>query len=246
MKLLRAKISIEKISRHGLELDYQYYLAGMLFKKLSIVDFELATELHLCKDFKFYTFSNLKIRENKKKENLINENGLNFKSAHFILSSPDKKFIQTFSEGLLTSPNFNLGNCFFTVRKIEILPKIEIGEKCEFYTLSPIYLKTLRIVNGEKKEWDLYPKDGKFYENLHQNLLRRYEAFYGYTLKNDYFEILEVLDFKAKRVKIANSYRRCSLMRFKVIGSKELLHFGYDAGFGEKNAMGFGCVEVIN
>lgn len=240
---MRAKIAIDKISKTTLTFDYQYYLAGMLFKKLGDVDFELASELHSHQNFKFYTFSNLIIERVRKKTN--NENGLQFNNAHFYLSSPDSKFIQSFAEGLLTNPQFNLGNCFFNVKKIEILPKKEINDKCDFITLSPIYLKTIRLINGERKEWDLYPKDGKFYENLHNNLLKRYEAFYGHTPEKDYFEILKIFDVKPKRVKIANSFRRCSLMRFKVVGYEELLRFGYDAGFGEKNAMGFGCVEII-
>ena len=243
MIFFRAKISIQKNSTHPLNYEYQYYLAGMLFKKLGDVNFELASELHSHQNFKFYTFSNLIINRERKKTN--NENGLQFKNAHFYLSSPDFKFIKSFTEGLLINPEFNLGNCFFNVNKIEILPKIEINEKSEFITLSPIYLKTIRLINGERKEWDLYPKDGKFYENIHNNLLKRYEAFYGHTPEKDYFEIIKIFDVKPKRVKISNSFRRCSLFKFKVTGSKELLRFGYDAGFGEKNAMGFGCCEIV-
>jgi len=57
-------------------------------------------------------------------------------------------------------------------------------------------------------------------------------------------DFTDTRNVKAKRLKIANNYRRCSLMEFEVQGSTELLEFAYEAGIGEKNAMGFGCLEV--
>ncbi len=61
----------------------------------------------------------------------------------------------------------------------------------------------------------------------------------------DYFEVVETKDIKPKRIKIADSYRRCNLMSLRILASSELLKFAYDAGLGEKNAMGFGCVDII-
>jgi CRISPR-associated endoribonuclease Cas6 len=34
-------------------------------------------------------------------------------------------------------------------------------------------------------------------------------------------------------------------MEFEVQGSPELLGFAYEAGIGEKNAMGFGCLQCM-
>jgi len=34
-------------------------------------------------------------------------------------------------------------------------------------------------------------------------------------------------------------------MKITLEASPELIGFAYDAGLGEKNAMGFGCVEVV-
>ncbi len=49
-----------------------------------------------------------------------------------------------------------------------------------------------------------------------------------------------------KRIKISEGYRRCNLMSLRIQASPELLKFAYDAGLGEKNAMGFGCVDLMN
>jgi CRISPR-associated endoribonuclease Cas6 len=38
---------------------------------------------------------------------------------------------------------------------------------------------------------------------------------------------------------------RAYLFDFELQAPVPLLEFGYDAGFGEKNSTGFGCVEVV-
>ena len=241
---MRCKVSIKKISSGPLDYDYQYGLASMLYAKLAVSNIELADETHSKKGFKFYTFSNI-ILEDRVPE----KKGLNFRKAHFFLSSPDPEFIRSFAEGLLLEPEFFLGGresrASFIIEKIEVLPGIEFSNTCTFRTLSPIYLKTLRNQETRLVEFDLYPTDSKFHENLHKNLAARYEEFYGSKIEKDFFEILDVQRFKPKRVKVENNYRRCSLMNLRLSAPPKLLQFAYDAGLGEKNAMGFGCIGVM-
>lgn len=241
---MRCKVSIKKISSGPLHYDYQYGLASMLYAKLATSNIELADKTHSKKGFKFYTFSNL-ILEDRVPE----KKGLNFRAAHFFLSSPDPEFIRSFAEGLLLEPEFFLGNnesrASFIIERIEVLPIVKFSNTCTFRTLSPIYLKTLRNQEDRLVEVDLYPTDSKFHENLHKNLVARYEEFYESKVDKDFFEILEVSRFKPKRVKVENNYRRCSLMNLRLSANPKLLEFAYDAGLGEKNAMGFGCIGVL-
>ncbi|UOY10060.1 CRISPR-associated endoribonuclease Cas6 [Methanonatronarchaeum sp. AMET6-2] len=239
--MVRAKIFVNKVSDMPLDYDYQYWLASMLLHRLDNAKGELADFLHNHDGYRFYTFSNL-ILENQRHS----EYGLQFDNAHFILTSPDEEFIEGFVSGLLQKPEFSLGETSFLVESIDIQNQTKIPSKCVFKTISPIYVKTQREVEGEIKDWDLYPKDGKFYENLHNNLVSKYEEYHGRAPENDFFDITEVIHFKGRRYTIAGDHRRCSEMKFKVQGSEELLNFGYQAGFGEKNAMGFGCIEVSN
>ncbi len=240
---MRSKITIYNRSKAQIDYNYQYGIASMLYLKLAESDVQLANETHSHQGFKFYTFSNL-IPENKKQC----RTGLDFDRAHFFLSSPDDRFIKSFTEGLLMSPDFYLENMHekvnFTIERIEILSSLRFGDECMFRTISPIYVKTLRSDNGKLKEFDLYPSEPKFYENLHKNLLERYCEFYGAPPQKEHFDIVEVWDIKPKRVKIAEGYRRCNLMHLKIQANPELLKFAYDAGLGEKNAMGFGCVDL--
>lgn len=243
---MRAKITVRKISRVPIHFDYQYGIASMLYARLAAANVRLANEIHSHQGFKFYTFSNLVIEDW-----IPAKGGLDFTKAHFFISSPDTEFIRSFTEGLLLEPEFFLGagekemKVDFIIERVEILPPPVFSDSVVFRTLSPVYVKTQRKKDGRLVEVDLYPKDSKFYENLHTNLVERYEEFYGHGVEHDHFEVLDVSDVKPKRVSIGNSFRRCSLMKMTVEASPELIGFAYDAGVGEKNAMGFGCVDVV-
>ncbi|VVB86511.1 Putative CRISPR-associated endoribonuclease-like protein Cas6nc [uncultured archaeon] len=216
----------------------------MLYFKLADADVTLANETHANQGFKFYTFSNLILMNRFR-----SESGLGFEKAYFILSSPDDRFIKGFAEGLLNKPEFYLdgarGKAGFVIERIEILEEPSFNDECRFKTLSPIYVKTMRKENECLKEVDLYPTEPKFYENLHKNLADRFREFYGST-PVDRFDVIETAGIKPKRSRIAGSCRRCSLMSLRIQASPELLKFAYDAGLGEKNAMGFGCMDLIN
>lgn len=245
---MRARISLQKTSIGFLPFDYQYALSSALLLKLAEADSALAKETHDSTGYKFYNFSNLMLNSY-----FSDRNGLQFEDASFIISSPDSRFLRSYAEGLLSSPELHLYNEQFAVRQIDILPDPEFKSPCTMRTISPVFVKTVRESDDGGKtrmvEWDLYPNGGKFYENVHQNLLSRYGEFYGKKPEDDHFEILEISAFKPKRVKIGGgpnaSMRRCSLMEFKLSASKELLKFIYDAGIGEKTGMGFGCVEIV-
>ncbi|AKB19486.1 MULTISPECIES: CRISPR-associated endoribonuclease Cas6 [unclassified Methanosarcina] len=241
---MRCRVSVRKISSGPLHYDYQYGLASMLYLKLAASNIDLADKTHSKKGFKFYTFSNLILDDR-----IPEKSGLNFRKAHFFLSSPDPEFIRSFAEGLLLEPEFFLGNgenkASFIIERIEVLPAVHFSDTCTFRTLSPIYLKTLRKQEERLVEFDLYPKDSKFHENLHKNLVARYEEFYGSKIEKDFFEVMSIPNFKPKRVKVGDNYRRCSLMDLSLSANSELLEFAYDAGLGEKNAMGFGCVGIL-
>lgn len=241
--VMRCKISVRKTSSNPLHYDYQYGLASMLYHRLANANIALANEMHSHQGFKFYTFSNLVIEDW-----IPNKQGLNFTKAHFFISSPDTDFIRSFTEGLLMEPEFFLGKgqkASFIIESAEILSPMEFSDSCKFTTLSPLYVKTMRKKGEKLTEFDLYPKDSKFYENLHTNLTSRYEEYHGYKVEHDFFEILKVKNVKAKRVSIDNSFRRCSMLTMKLEASPELIKFAYDAGLGEKNAMGFGCMGVV-
>jgi CRISPR-associated endoribonuclease Cas6 len=164
-------------TKQSIVFNYQYGMASMLYFKLAEADIRLANETHAQKGFKYYTFSNLVLLNRE-----FSKSGLLFENAYFVLSSPDNRFIKSFTEGLLMEPGFYLdgpdGRADLIIERIEILNEISFGDECWFKTLSPVYVKTMRKEKEDLKEVDLYPKDPKFYENLHQNLIQRFCEFY--------------------------------------------------------------------
>lgn len=146
----------------------------MLYGKLALGNIRLANKSHSHHGFKFYNFSNLIIPKRRP-----SRKGLAFEDAHFILTSPDVEFVRSFVEGLLQELDFHLYDREFIVTKIEILEQKNLTSLSTFRTISPIFVKTLREENGKHKEWELYPTDGKFHENIHKNLVERYTEYHG-------------------------------------------------------------------
>ncbi len=237
---MRAKIKVRKTSQMPLAIDYPYWLASAVIKKLDEINPDLADLIHSHRGFKHYTLSNLILQDQKK-----SNDGLQFKNAIFYISSPMKEFIKKFSGGFLTNPDFSLGHTEFTVEGVELVEKEDFKENMVFQTISPIYVKTRRKVEGELTDWDLYPTDGKFYRELYNNLVRRYKDFHGKEPSDDFFEIEDVYTHKRRRYTINGDNRRCSEMVFEVSGCEEVVEFAYQSGFGQKNSMGFGCVKEV-
>ncbi|WP_423792174.1 CRISPR-associated endoribonuclease Cas6 [Methanocaldococcus indicus] len=215
--------------------NHQYYLASAIYNKLQSANPIYAEKLHNYKKFKFFTFSLLQVKRRViRKEGIETIDG----NVYLYLSSPKSDFIENFVSGLLDDGSLKVGNINFYVDKAKVL---KVPEKFEiFKTISPIYLKTKIEDNGKLKDYDLLPNHSKFYENLKNNLKRKYEHFYNKKCDLDFD--FEILKYKSKRMKIKNVYCRCSELVFKVWGDYELLKFGYECGFGEKNSMGFGMV----
>ncbi len=109
----------------------------MLYFKLAGADVKLANEMHAHQGFKFYTFSNLVLTNRR-----TCREGLSFGNAYFILSSPDERFIKSFTEGLLQQPEFYLdgpgGRAGLVIERIEILKEPSFGDECWFRTLRPL------------------------------------------------------------------------------------------------------------
>jgi len=236
---MRLKITFRCLSPKLVPINYNHFLAGALYGKIKRSDPDYAFRIHSSCGYKFYTFSWLMCEDRKIKSNCIEFKG----RVVLYVSSPEYNLITRIVEGLVEEPFLRIKKSVLDVDQIEILPLPNFSGEHVFATLSPIIVRSVKLVNGERKPFELYPNDSKFYENLKRNLQRKYQSFYGSPALGD-FEIVKILSFEPKRIKVKDTYHRCSLMRFRVHGSPELLKFAYEAGLGEKNAMGFGMVKL--
>jgi CRISPR-associated endoribonuclease Cas6 len=236
---MRCKISLMVEGGGTLPFNYNHFLAGVLYRAFRTANLELAKSLHESRDIKLYTFSEIKGGK-------PSSQGLHFNNkAWFYLSSPRSELMRAAVEGLLASGSVTLGPLSFHLDSMEILkPPVFNGSPMVFRTLSPICVTTMREVDGKLKQWDLYPNEQKFYHNLVENLVKKYIMLHAIPPKNKTLEI-KVLSSHPVRIRIKDTYHRASHMVFLAHGSKELIEIGYECGFGEKNSMGFGMVEVI-
>ncbi len=230
-----------------LPYDHQYHLYSYMLRTIQRGNPQYSLELHKPRKYKHFTFSYLMTKARRTCERGIVVDG---NEVYFLVSSPDAGFLKTLVEGMLSHPEVKIKTVKGWVSEIRVLKEPEIKHTMKFSTLSPIIVKKTENIeqkNGKSRfKWiELYPKDGaEFTQRLVKNLKNRFEDYYGINAEKKDLKI-QILEFKPKRHNIAGTYHRASLCRMVVHGDRDLIKYGYEAGFGEKNAMGFGMVRVV-
>ena len=207
---------------------------------------ELAQKLHSSQSYKFFTFSNLHIHKFKPiKDGLLSQNG----KIDFTISSPDDYLIKSLVEGFLEDLTVDFIGEALLVEKVELLPSPEFTDKVNVETLSPVIARTKKEVDGELKTWDLAPSEEQFYRSLENNLINKYKEFNKIEETDKKITISsEMAHVKRKRISIdkndQKTFHRAYLMDLTLEGDIDLIRFAYDAGLGEKNALGFGMIKI--
>lgn len=223
--------------------NYNHILSAILYNKIK--DVLLSEKMHESKDFKFFTFSQLYIKNKKRfKRGFISLSG----EISFYFSSPNEELVLNILDGFLDDKEVLFINQKLVVNKIEVIKNPEFSEKMEFNTLSPLYAKIIKIFDNKKVQWDLTPGES-FFKALEKNLIKKYIKYnnLNHTDKtiNVYSQMKKV---KRKRITIKNgnesTFHRCFLMDVVLEGDIDLIRFAYDCGLSEKNSMGFGMLKV--
>ncbi len=229
-----------------LPFDHHYYLSSALYKYKEIANKDLAARLHYSKEIKTYTFSEILVPKRK-----IHSNGIEILNeyAYFVYSSPVKEYVEALVQGLINEPELIIGDLKFTVMKIEVLPISNINwNDVILKTISPITMYSTS--NARKKDLPLFPTQNTWYVNLEKNIKHQYEVVYG---KKPEGKIrVETIEFRPKRYmfrkvsdgKVEEGPIIAVQGHFRFYGSPELIKFTYEAGVGERGAMGFGCLEI--
>ncbi|ALV63021.1 CRISPR repeat RNA endoribonuclease Cas6 [Thermococcus sp. 2319x1] len=221
--------------------NHQHYLQGLIYRRIQAVNPELSLNLHRPKVPKLFTYS---LFMTERRKTLRGERYFIGKGkAFFYFSTPIAEIVEAFIGGLLQEPEVTLWNERFYVEEIKALAEPFSYSGKTYSTLSPIAVTTLKPELGRLKHYDLSPMEGEFYSNLRENLREKYVLLYGRAPPED-FEI-RVLKAKPKRFEVKPGiFQRAWHLVFKAYGDEELLRVGYQAGFGEKNSLGFGMVKV--
>lgn len=240
-------------------INYQYPISAFIYHTLHEGDPEFASWLHEhgkklgYKSFKLFTFSSLHIKKLKVRgdrlEILNPEISLEIR---FFLPEASKPFIMA----LFEQQSFTIGDkksrADFYIERIEVLPPPDFSDTSKEYlfrALSPICISKKQLENGKSQTKYLHPNDDEYEQYFKQHLLTKYKAtdpehelFSGqlnFSLKKPgKSSLVAVKAYTPQETKI-RGYRSI----FSLRAPQALLELGYYAGFGEKNAVGFGCVE---
>ena len=240
---MRVKISFEVPEQSVLDYNYQYALGSAIYRAFEKADPTLAREVNYHKGFKFFTFSNMNFSNYKPLREGLQISGPGW----FVVSSPRNDLIEAIVTGSLFEPGIKLPGVDVMITSIEVLPPPKIGERVRMRTLSPVIVTTKRDTPEGAKTWDLMPHEPGFYANIRRNLHRKYREFYG--REGGEFDIIGIERTKVKRIRMKSgyfeTYHRAVHMHFTARGDRDMILFALDTGLGEKNSMGFGCVEVL-
>ncbi len=255
---MRMKITMITDREQAIPINYQHYLTAAAYNLLSEGDTDYASFLHnegytlegSSKTFKLFCFSGLraKVRRNVGPTLYIGPG-----TVEWYVGSPVELFLRNFATGLLAQGHLNVGGQLLAIRDVQSLlsPRFD-SDEMHFTCLSPIVVGQS---NTQSHVQYLRPSDGEvFSEAVRKNLLNKHRILYGSEPENTDF----LLTFDADYLADPSHRGGTKLVRYKDIdvvgaqapfavkGSPDLMQVMYDCGAGEKNAGGFGMVEIVN
>jgi CRISPR-associated endoribonuclease Cas6 len=247
-KISRLILTLESAGDYAYDLRYHAKLQGFVYSLLRGTAYE---HLHDARGYKYFCFSNIYSPFD------IGEGD----TRYVAISSPDNELIRTFAESLLEREVVNLGNMRFYLREIRIArPKVK--HSVALVTRTPIIVRIPKrsyAKYGIRSEhayvyWRPNIAFEAFLRQLEDNLIKKYKHFLGADVEEERYlplfqqfvfrkQVCNHLLIKNREVKVFASlweFHFSHLTREQ----RELLQFGLDAGFGERNSLGFGFMEV--
>jgi CRISPR-associated endoribonuclease Cas6 len=172
---------------------------------------------------------------------------------HFYLGSVDAEVLGSLAEHLLKKPSVRLGGakCMVSEVGVEPAPGIDPTRPVRVKTLSPLTAySTLLTHDGRKKTYYYAPQEKEWSEMLVANLARKAKAL-GWTadtnrdLANAWVRPHKVSGRDQKILKFKGTVIKGWTGLYEVNLPEPYFRLAYDAGFGAKNAQGFGMVGVV-
>lgn len=250
---LRIKLGIEPGS--SIDFNYQWYLSSAVYSCLSRAAPDFTKTLHDVgfphldgPSFKFFTFSNLWAGRGKTG---IDGGKLVFDTDHLLwrFASPIPAVSTLFAEGLLSLGTFRIAGLEAEVMEVSDEGSPDLGKgSASFSCISPLVASEADEKLGHRY---LTPDQVSFWAIVENNLYKKWETLHGTAPKDkvlfkpdrDYISSRNT----GKKITIKERYIvKGHLVPFSVEGPPELLSLGYYAGFGSRNSLGFGMVEIYN
>lgn len=243
-----------------LPMNHQHALSGLVYRLLGCSDSDYARFLHdegyrlaeeRSKRFKMFVFSTLRVDRARRREvgdRLLVQPGM----VEWLISSPMDDFLLHGATGLLSVGSVvEVCDLSLTIQELSALPEPEYVSGMRCTCLTPIVVsKPLE----DKRIYYLRPSDGAaFSEAVRSNLLHKYRLLHDAPPDEDTFALTFDSAYLAdpkhrggtKKVTVKNGIDVVgAFCPFTLTGSPALIELGYQAGFGEKNATGFGMAAT--
>ncbi len=249
---MRLAVTLEAPGELNLPQHYGAALQGFIYQQLEP---NLAAWLHgeaysyAKRTYKMFTFSRLTgaYRLDKKNKRIAFSGPVTFQ-----LASHNAEVLASLAEHLLKSQRLRLGQNEVQVRGVEILtkPELEFGKPVNVRALSPITTRSTFEKPGGGKVTHYYsPHEKDWSEMLVKNLSRKAAALEwgpnAAALQNATVRPLKVNERDKKVVKYKGFVIEAWLGVYELSLPQAYFALAYDVGLGEKNAQGFGMVEVV-
>ena len=254
---MRISIGLTSKGNYSYDLRCHHKIQGFVYNLLKDTKY---VKLHDKNGPKFFCFSNI-----IPPKDIFQED-----KRTLVIASPVKEIIIEMQKRLLDMFNkdIGIGEYSFTIKSVKVFSN-NIQKNASIITGTPIIIRIPKVKfkeygiehSGKYIYWSSKKGDPfePFIKQLEENLLKKYKSFYNLTtkqIKNMESETLPLFqEFYFKKsvcnhVLIEGQEHKVygSLWRFNFYHlnkkQQELLQFGLDTGFGEKNSMGFGFANL--
>lgn len=236
-------------------VNYNHILAGLIYGVLEGAAPEWSGVLHDRghwssddRPFKLFTFSQLRGGPGTTRV----ENGkLVFSTTRleWKIGSPADGTTKMIADGLLGAGTVSIGPMRARVESVSNDPAQDFPEgKARFVAISPLVASVSDPVLRHRY---LSPDTDEFWSVVGENLARKWESFRGSRPENGINLHPDIAYIRRKRTSKAITLKPGEvvighMVPFAAEGDPEILHFGYETGFGSRNSMGFGMVNVAH
>lgn len=160
------------------------------------------------------------------------------------VSSPLHASMEALASTLLKEGVAQLGKVEFMVERVEVEETPQFSGCGLFETLSPIVAST-GMLKGERLEHRfLSPEEPEFWILLERNLRRKAQAL-GEEVSPEPLRLEAMGKWRSRLFEVQGTKVRGYEGRFWAEGDGRLLWVGYEAGWGERNAQGWGMVRLV-
>lgn len=267
---MRIKIHLENIKNDYIKIPQEYneIAQAFIYNNLNVDTAELIHNsgfLYEKRKFKLFTFSRILSfsQPEKDKKYFLFKNRISI-----VVCSLIDKMIQELALNLIKKEKVKLGQEELKIHSIEVEKNNQISGKTKIKTLSPLTIYSTVKINNSKKTYFYNPSEKEFSNLIIQNLIRKYKSYSqtNISIENLSIENLSTenlltenlnqeetgvnyyitpIKYKENIVKYKNTVIKAYNGTFEVFLPEHLYFIALNAGMGNKNSQGFGCIKIL-